>query len=438
MKTRSKTTTFLFFACVALMAAFPEDLTAIRVIQVGAMQVYPLDLLIAVCLLAAMRGRLARYLASLGRSSIPTIAVLLSLLLGVVLGLAQNGYRAIGETRVFFPLITIVFPLSLIDPEDKSTDELSGFFNTLLVVGGVSAFLMFWVEMVYGGRFYISEAYRSSWGRFEDFRGLRVLGTGQTYDILMLSTFLFLSGGNGRTHRAVRVLFSVVLISLAIYTQNRTAVFAWIAGVSVLGLLRLGPMAMLKIYFGAFALGLVALAIEPEMFNETVKTFASGFDPGEDDTGLWRVMQLDAAIDQGIQTPVFGQGLGGYYYFEIPGLPPIEDLPHNQYVLHFLKLGAIGLVALLFLVGAQLKMLIRVLANGQLSGGIKIALEMYLVLLVSQLVYGLAYPFVYQFGSFVCIGSLLLASTPQRSLDLGHLKPPLHDSSQVHLSGPTL
>jgi O-antigen ligase len=153
-------------------------------------------------------------------------------------------------------------------------------------------------------------------------------------------------------------------------------------------------------------IGVTISVILPNEFNNATLAIESGLNPTEDETGIWRLAVNGAALEQGMETPLVGQGFGGYFYFVVPGMEPIEDPPHNQFIYLFLKTGIVGAsLCLLVLLSFFLNTLWRV--RSSLTEEAVTIQSWLLVIIVSQFVYGLVYGFVPLFGFFVGCGTFL-------------------------------
>jgi O-antigen ligase len=265
---------------------------------------------------------------------------------------------------------------------------------------------MFWVEVVHGGRFFISAVNQADLGSPEDFRGMRYLGSSQTFNIMALAAFLAVRALCLRKISFLHLASTVTLILIAILTKNRAALFSITVGFFVLLVFRRDFRQLLLFLACALLIGVTIAFYSSDAFNNATLAIESGLNPMEDETGLWRLALNGAAIEQGMETPLVGQGFGGYFYFVVPGMEPIEAPPHNQFVYLFLKTGIIGaLLCFLILASFCITTLRRV--RSSLTEEAVTIHSWLLVVGVSQLVYGLVYGFVPLFGFFVGCGTIL-------------------------------
>jgi O-antigen ligase len=147
-------------------------------------------------------------------------------------------------------------------------------------------------------------------------------------------------------------------------------------------------------------------AYSSDALNNATMAIQSGLNPTEDETGIWRLALDQAALEQGMETPLVGQGFGGYFYFVVPGMDPIEAPPHNQFVYLFLKTGIVGALLCFLILASFCINTLRSVRSSLTEEAVTIQ-SWLLVIAVSQSVYGLVYGFVPLFGFFVGCGTIL-------------------------------
>ena len=73
--------------------------------------------------------------------------------------------------------------------------------------------------------------------------------------------------------------------------------------------------------------------------------------PKEDPTTFWRLAVWDASLKNIFNSPLFGQGFGGYWYMFVPELNIEINLPpHNLYIHTYVKIGLVGLILYLIII----------------------------------------------------------------------------------------
>lgn len=123
-----------------------------------------------------------------------------------------------------------------------------------------------------------------------------------------------------------------------------------------------------------------------------------------------------SAFDQAMQNPVVGQGYGGYFRFEFPGADDVLAPPHNQFLVLFLKGGAIAVALVILALTAYSLVLWSKRRSATFSAKERLMIEGVLLLVVTQWVYGFAYDFVITLGLFLGCGEMILQRASTREL----------------------
>ncbi|HEV8128312.1 MAG TPA: O-antigen ligase family protein, partial [Candidatus Eisenbacteria bacterium] len=107
------------------------------------------------------------------------------------------------------------------------------------------------------------------------------------------------------------------------------------------------------LYFGSGKL-LDAVGVR---FGSSFSTEASG----ETMSNIIRLAEYDRAIGDALKSPIVGQGLGYAFVTREPILNTLREqwFVHNYYLLIWLKLGVVGLLAFAFLIGRQVRAAMR-------------------------------------------------------------------------------
>lgn len=192
------------------------------------------------------------------------------------------------------------------------------------------------------------------------------------------------------SHRSVWLAAGVSLIVLAATGTIRLERF-WKWGVVVVLVLVLSATALAAL--GKDPIGYVALR------------GAAFTHPNADVTASWRLSLWRSALKQGQEHPVFGEGFGSYFDFQLAGgVVTVE--PHNFYVQTYLKLGLVGLLTYVGAAAALLATLIAAWRRARRSGDVKLepVMLMGLVAACASLTYGIAYSFDVYSMVFVGLG----------------------------------
>jgi hypothetical protein len=295
-------------------------------------------------------------------------------------GLTKYSYRAIGELRYHIHFFTIGIPFYLyIRYELNKTTIIEIIEQTLKILAWISV-LSFFIRPFFGIDDY-------------DFRGPKALGSHQSFYIGAYIMWLIAKTINKDKVDNYHGLQLAFLSLILILSKNRTAVAAVLLGLAGIFIFKI--RLKIVIYCAAcFFVGAVMLhTINSSVVANLSETYASMVNPVEDANARWRILIQGEALEQAMETFWLGQGLGGYFYFEIPNLPPIEEYPHSQYILLFLKCGIISAVcALSFLIGSIVRYFKSTIKNEDIKRSS--ALLTLTMIMLSQIVYGFGYVFI--------------------------------------------
>ena len=220
---RSRWTFSIFISVLVALSAFPEDIDRIRVLSLGRYQIFVIDLIYLCLLVAAFRAiRNGRAWAQ-GRTSRVCTFLLGWIAICVILGLFKFGYRALGESRYVLGFVGYFVPYALISERDSNSKR--GIVKLLVmtvVVCGITSFIMFWIEVAHGGRFFLNAENQADFGSAVDFRGLRYLGSSQTFYVMALAAFLAVRALCSRRISFVQITSLFILVFIAVINATGT------------------------------------------------------------------------------------------------------------------------------------------------------------------------------------------------------------------------
>ena len=402
----------ILYATAFLLGLAFSDLTAMRVAGTAGQAVYAIDIVNAGALALAVT-----YIIGAGLTRLTTAGRWYCVFLGwlvveLVLGATRNGGAAVGEFRYVLPLFWFFVPPAI---EGLRRTAPSVEYGTvplnLISVAAIAGVVMLAIEAIHGGRYYFTAANQVK-ANFTDFRGARYLDSYQTFNIAFASAVALLAGMRMRRPGLLPLAF--VLLGLAAWTQNRTGLIAVVAGLIGLAILqrRFGVLAIGAVGTGVALLMVAILA--PSLLDHLVASYSAALSPAADDSGSWRLyIQLQALV-QGLQTPLMGQGYGGYFRFEIPGREDVLAPPHNQFLVLFLKGGIISVFLSIAALTGYALTLWRRREDARFSPRERLVSECLMLLVVTQFAYGLAYDFVLTFGLMVGCAEVLLQRAVRR------------------------
>jgi O-antigen ligase len=325
-----------------------------------------------------------------------------SLLFSIFYGITKYGFRAIGEGRyiywIFFFSVPVYFYLS---GRLKTFRDFDKFFKITYLVAVASILFLLVIEILNGGRFFLT-AENQEFAQLEDARGIRYLGSEETFHLGVAVVFLLI--GQLMTKKKNKLLmFSILILTgIIIFTKNRTALISLFLSFLFVFISEGKAKLVLRLLFSFVALFFLFFLFFPSLANGVIAPLTSIFNISEDETGNWRLLVQAVAIEQGLKTPILGQGFGGYfeYYIEILN-QTFEFPPHSIYVYLFQKSGFVGLIIYI----AALISLIKESSRLKKITKSNVTLERYRiffkVLFVAQIPYGFAYNFTTYFGLYV-------------------------------------
>jgi O-antigen ligase len=157
-----------------------------------------------------------------------------------------------------------------------------------------------------------------------------------------------------------------------------------------------------------------AKSFTPESIVSDVDTaFSGAIDPANDNTAKWRMGIQLVALQQAFETFWLGQGFGSYFNFVVAEKYRsiwYEATPHNQFLVIFLKTGIIGVLLLVALLMVYVYKSLKMLSKLPNTSKEKIYVLLLLVIISSQLFYGMTYDFIPIFGVYYGFGALLIRS----------------------------
>lgn len=403
----------ILYAAVFLLGLAFSDLGAMRVAGTAGQAVYAIDIVNAGALALAVT-----YIIDGGLTRLTTAGRWYCVFLGwlvveLVLGATRYGGAAVGEFRYVLPLFWFFVPpaIEALRRTPPSVEYATVPLN-LVTVAAIAGVVMLAIETIYGGRYYFTAANQAK-ANFTDFRGARFLDSYQTFNMAFAGAVALLAGMRMRRPGLLPIAF--VLLALAAWTQNRTALIAVVAGLIGLAILQ-RRFALLAVGgLGAGVALLMVAILAPSLLDHLAASYSAALSPAADDSGSWRLyIQLQAFL-QGLQTPLMGQGYGGYFRFEIPGREDVLAPPHNQFLVLFLKGGIAAVLLAAGALAAYAAVLWRRRGDARFSPRERVVTECLLLLVVTQIAYGLAYDFVLTFGLMLGCAEVLLQRADRRT-----------------------
>ncbi len=151
-----------------------------------------------------------------------------------------------------------------------------------------------------------------------------------------------------------------------------------------------------------------------DFFDYVVQRNQAFLDPQLDPTARWRIGIWYTLLETIIQSPMLGEGFGGYWFIIVPGIGEITSSPHSLYIQTLVKIGAIGLVLYMAIVVKVFSILKRALRRVEAMKGDSVLVFIGLMVLLSAHAYYFVYAFEYYSCFFVGLGMAAVSGRHSR------------------------
>jgi hypothetical protein len=393
---------FIYYAIIFLSSILLADIQVVALFDNAGLNVYIIDIFYGIFIFTFIRYLINNSYSKISSAGNIFVLFLLSIVFFIVVGYFNFGYRAIGEGRHFFWLFAFFLPF-YIYPLDKTIEvkEILDTIEKTIYLSAILAIVLFFIEIFNGGRVFLAQQNFEFVG-FSDFRGTRYLGSEETYNIVVLILFLGIKTIISKKAKLTDLILIIILTSIVIITRNRTAPIALLLAFLLYLVLngRIKQIVTITLII-IFSLSLISLLV-PQLQKSIILAFGGVFDIQDDSTGNWRFLIQSAAVQDGLENPLFGKGFGGYFQYYIPELEQIVELPpHSAFVHLFSKTGIIIVIlafwAIIKVAIASFQLSLKNNNNNQLAT----FYVLIFIVTVSQIPYGFAYGFSIYFGLFV-------------------------------------
>jgi len=402
----------LLILLVFLWEAFAMSLTKV---SLGILNVYPQD---AVFVILATVG-----IARLAMRNKFTYMHMLWLFLGLLMlasfarGVAIHGFEAAGvELREFFyffagALYFMTFP--------TSSQHLKRLSQAWLYAAG-ALFLLALFRLAAGG---LGLGIHQPWME-AGHGGFRVLNAAQTFFLFqafLISLYLKFAPDSSRVWRS----FSGVLLPVVVLLQHRTV---WVVALitTMVAAFQQGKIRRRVAYILTGAVvagaifGLVAfgenMSKVPDALNASVDEAINK----SDSTFMWRVEGWSGLLAErstfGYSDYLFGKPFGSGYVRKVWNIERTET-PHNYYIQTFLRLGVFGLIALLCTYAILIS---RLAQSGSRKVGGYFSGRLVYILLITQLIFFIAYSPSYEQGIILGLAMALSMKRDEGGVENQH------------------
>ncbi len=399
----------IYYVLLFLYSFIFSDLTNMIFLKIGPVVIYFIDLIYLLVIYSTFYFFKKKFYTRLDTPGIIYLFFLGWLIYEVIRGFPIFGFRSIGEARYIASLFLCFIPPYLFwDSEQDNFEKIYEVLEKTIIISGLAGLIMFIIEFINGGRFFISSVNVESLSGFEDARGIRYLDVYHIFNMLILAVFLYLKMALNELYERKNIILIVSLVLATLITQGRTSIIAIAISFLILLLLQKNFNLLFKIALYALLIFIAFLILFPETASSMILIFGDSFklfQPADDITGttFWRWAVNIAALEQAFQTFWLGQAYGGYFAFEVPLISHevIEFPPHNMYIMIFLKAGIIGLIIMLIFLLVSIFNVIKKFFESITNSKENLVYSILVVIFISQIFFAFAYGFVQPFGLYI-------------------------------------
>jgi O-antigen ligase len=177
------------------------------------------------------------------------------------------------------------------------------------------------------------------------------LGIAYGYTLLLLSCKYKIMQVSKRN----LMLLALSLIFMTLIDGHRSAWLAIVVIIVSLVFLKEISRKYLTVIIITGFIGLIITALVVNNYGMNLQDYLATrsiafVNPELDDTSAWRILQWQAQIEKIVNSPLLGEGFGGYYRVYIPGVEDASVSPHSYYIQSLVKIGIVGLFLYLLIV----------------------------------------------------------------------------------------
>lgn len=317
-------------------------------------------------------------------------------IIAIIRGITTYGYSSIGEARWYtLPIHYYIFIIIVFDTNEQ--------IISLLKWCQYFIYIMFIKKSIY----LLCTLHIFSLTIF-----MRALNSSDTLLIsfLCISSFLMLISAKKRCIiiliNFILSLFFIILIQVRSVWVSTLGCFIAICRISG----RKSSKILLYFLLASFLFLFMWLTIENSSKNNIISSFIrqSTFlkNAEKDDTAAWRFAGWRQRINQAMEQPIFGEGLGGYSNWEIGG-EISRTAVHNDYIMYFAKFGFTGILLLFLGLFYWYRELNKYIKN-EFDVNYKLLAYNIKFLILGHLIYAFFYSFTTYFWILLGIGTVIL------------------------------
>ena len=264
--------------------------------------------------------------------------------LSILRGIPQYGFQAaLGDGRIVF--FSILFFLTI--TSFNSVEQIGLLFKVFLV----SVFVRLIINL-------LTPFLNPSYLNYESLGWLKPFGGGTDAAYMGLSSMALITGWlryknvNWRNFLLI-IAFTIDLLLIT----SRSAILALLISLAIV-FLQSNIITKLKLLMVALLMVislfiLIVPNVPPSLLEDLGGRYSSALSYAEDETGVWRLISWDYALEKISENPILGQGFGSYAQRWIGGHWVNVDL-HNAYLDIGLRMGLIGVIIFLIILGKSI------------------------------------------------------------------------------------
>jgi len=395
----------VMYLLMVLVSALWSDFVNMKLLSIGPLNVFPIDFLAIAATGYLIRQRNVKAIRTNLILLLPLLLFLLWLVFEILHGIPSFLYSAFGDARMVVPFFFSLVSFKMwMGP--SATESIKMSFERLLLISASAVALMFVLELAVGHRvgFFFMNSEEEAFGELIDARGVRLLGTDQTFAAGLCFCFIFVSTVMRGRIGARRFWLGLFLVTAIVMSQNRTAIFSLLFGLCIYSLFiarkgnRFKAIGFLLLS-AIVGVGIIAV-IAPDLITSIENLVLAGLDPEQDPTGTWgwRLALAASALDQFAQHPILGQGFGGHWDLAF-GQESVTAPPHDQYISLLVKCGLVGLILILWILTGAVILFFK--HRAKIPSSLRPLFDTLFILVVASLPYGFAYDYVPTFGFYL-------------------------------------
>jgi hypothetical protein len=391
---------FVYFIVLFFSSLLLVDIGAYPLLNIG-MSVYLIDVFFAFFIfcffIIGVRTKFHYY--DVNKLFLCFISVLI---LSICYGITRYGFAAVGEGRYVYWLFFFSVPVFFyLDGRLRTMRDFDKLFKLTYLLVAFNILILLLVEIINGGRFFLAPE-NKEFVKLEDERGLRFLGTEETFHLGVAVVFLMIDQLISKKKNKLKIVAIILLTAIILFTKNRTALLSLFLALIIVFILEGKAKVLLRISLALIVLLVFSFIAFPVFTQSVISPITSVFDISKDETGNWRLLVQAVAIQESLKTPIFGQGFGGYFSYYVEALGQMINYPpHSMYVYLFQKTGIIGLLAYVIALFSLIRETSHLKKNALLGPPAEKYRLLLKVLLIAQIPYGFAYFFSTYLGFYI-------------------------------------